>query len=302
MIRLIEKAMADDIRQSPWMGDKTKARAIEKLAAVAHKVGYPDKWRDYATLTISRTDALGNLERMGDFEFRRQIAKMGRPLDRGEWLFTPTMDNCYYDSQLNDINFAAGYLQRPQYDPKSDAAAAFGALGKVIGHELTHGFDDDGRRYDAHGNMADWWTEADDKAFQARADGFVDQYSRYVYVKNPKDPSQDVKLNGRLTLGENIADNGGTRLAYAAFLDAVRAETPRVVDGLDDKQRLFASAAQADCMEQTDELARQWAKFEPHPIGKFRVNGVVSNMPEFGEAFSCKVGSPMRPEKVNRVW
>jgi endothelin-converting enzyme/putative endopeptidase len=302
MVRAIEKAMDADIRRSPWMGDKTKQLALKKLNGLANKIGYPDKWRDYSKLDILPGDALGNLQRASEFEFRRQLAKIGKPVDRGEWLMTPPTDNAYYDPQMNDINFPAGILQPPNFDLKADMAAIYGSIGATVGHELTHGFDDEGRHYDAQGNMKDWWTAADGKAFEARAQGFVDEYSKFVTLKDPKDPAKDVKLNGKLTLGENIADNGGLVLAYMAFLDTIGKDAPRTVDGFDARQRFFVSYGQSWCFNQTDESAKKAAKVDPHSTGRYRVNGVVSNMPEFGQAFSCKPGSPMAPAQGNRVW
>jgi endothelin-converting enzyme/putative endopeptidase len=302
MVRAIEDAMAADIRRSPWMGEKTRQLALEKLKSLANKIGYPDQWRDYSKLDIVPGDALGNLRRANEFEFRRQLAKIGKPVDRGEWQMTPPTDNAYYDPQMNDINFPAGILQPPCFDLKADTAAVYGAIGATVGHELTHGFDDEGRHYDARGNLADWWTAADAEAFEARAQGFVDEYSRFVTLKDPRDPAQDVKLNGKLTLGENIADNGGLVLAYMALFDALGAEPQRPIDGFDARQRFFVSYAQSWCFNQTDEAAKKAAKVDPHSTGRYRVNGVVSNMPEFGQAFSCPAGSPMAPATVNRVW
>ena len=247
-------------------------------------------------------DALGDLERACAFETHRQLAKIGKPVDRGEWLMSPPTDNAYYDPQMNDINFPAGILQPPNFDLRADTAAVYGAIGATVGHELTHGFDDEGRHYDARGDMRDWWTEADAKAFEARAQGFVDEYARFVTLKDPKDPAKDVKLNGRLTLGENIADNGGLVLAYRALLDTLGAEPPRPIDGFDARQRFFVSYAQSWCFNQTDEMAKKAAKVDPHSTGRYRVNGVVANMPEFRQAFSCEEGAPMAPAAINRVW
>ena len=302
MVRAIEGAMDADIRRSPWMGEKTKQLALEKLKGLANKIGYPDQWRDYSQLDIVPGDALGNLRRASGFEFRRQLAKIGKPVDRREWMMTPPTDNAYYDPQMNDINFPAGILQPPNFDLKADTAAIYGAIGATVGHELTHGFDDEGRHYDAKGNMVDWWTEADGKAFEGRAQGFVDEYSGFVTLPDPKDPAKDVKLNGKLTLGENIADNGGLVLAYMAFLDTLGKDAPRPIDGFDARQRFFVSYAQSWCFNQTDESAKKAAKVDPHSTGRYRVNGVVSNMPEFGQAFSCRAGLPMAPAAVNRVW
>jgi len=302
LVRAVEKAMAADIHDSPWMGEATKQKALEKLAGLANKIGYPDKWRDYSTLDIIPGDAMGNSRRAAAFEFRRQLAKIGKPVDRGEWYMSPPTDNAYYDPQMNDINFPAGILQPPNFDLKADTAALFGALGATVGHELTHGFDDEGRHYDSQGNLKDWWTEADGKAFEARAQGFVDEYSKFVTLPDPKDPAQSVRLDGKLTLGENIADNGGLVLAYMALLDTLGKEAGPKLDGFDAVQRFFVSYGQSWCFTQTDEAAKKAAKVDPHSTGRFRVNGVVSNMPEFGRAFSCPAGSPMTPQAVNRVW
>jgi endothelin-converting enzyme/putative endopeptidase len=302
MTRQIEKAMEADIKTLDWMSEQTKARALEKLASVVYKIGYPDKWRDYSKLKILRGDALGNMERASGFELRRQLAKIGKPVDRREWSMTPPTNDAYYDPQLNDVNFPAGVVQPPNFDMKADDAANYGNLVALIGHELTHGFDDEGRHYDAHGNLQDWWTEEDTKAFEARAAGLVGQYGAFVAVKNPSDPIKDVHLDGKLTLGENTADNGGIRLSYEAFLRTPGAKAGKDLLGYTPVQRFFLSYAQGWCVNRTDEFAKEAAKTDPHSPGKYRVNGVVVNMPAFREAFACKVGAPMAPARVNRVW
>jgi predicted metalloendopeptidase len=302
LVRAIERAMDADIHGSPWMSDATKELALKKLAGLANKIGYPDKWRDYSKLEIAPGDALGNLARADAFEFRRQLAKIGKPVDHGEWSMTPPTDNAYYDPQMNDINFPAGILQPPNFDLRADTAAIYGSIGATVGHELTHGFDDEGRHYDAHGNMVDWWTDADDKAFEARAKGFVNEYSSFTALADAKDPSKNVMLDGRLTLGENIADNGGLLLAYRAMLAEFDGKLPPPIDGFDAKQRFFVSYGQSWCMNQTDESIKKQAKSDPHSTGRWRVNGVVSNMTEFGQAFSCKEGAAMTPTAPNRVW
>ncbi len=302
MVHDIEKAMDADIRQSPWMGKKTQELALKKLKMVANKIGYPDKWRDYSKLEIVPGDALGNQARADAFEFHRQLNKIGKPVDRGEFDMTPPTDNAYYDPQMNSINFPAGILQLPNFDLKADTAAILGSIGATIGHELTHGFDDEGRHYDGFGNLIDWWTKGDGKAFEARSQGFVDEYSQFVTVKDSTDSAKDVKLNGKLTLGENIADNGGLVLAYMVLEKALAGEKPRVIDGFTPEQRFFVSYGQSWCANQTEVSRRKSAKVDPHSTGMYRVNGVVSNMPEFAKAFSCKAGSPMAPEKTNRVW
>jgi putative endopeptidase len=302
MTRQIEKAMEADIKTLDWMSEKTKARALEKLARVVYKIGYPDKWHDYSKLEIVRGDALGNMERASGFELRRQLAKIGKPVDRREWSMTPPTNDAYYDPQLNDVNLPAGVLQPPNFDMKADDAANYGNLVALIGHELTHGFDDEGRHYDAHGDLQDWWTEEDAKAFEARASGLVDEYDAFVAVKNASDPEKDVHVDGKLTLGENTADNGGIRLSYNAFLTTPAAKAGKDSLGYTPGQRFFLSYAQGWCMNRTDEFAKEAAKTDPHSPGKYRVNGVVVNMPEFREAFACRIGTPMAPARVNRVW
>ena len=302
LVRDIEEQMAEDLKGLPWMSPATKKRAKEKLDHIADKIGYPDKWRDYSRLAISPDDHLGNLARAEAFEVKRQLDKIGKKVDRGEWSMTPPTDNAYYDPQMNDINFPAGILQPPNFDLKADTAALLGALGATVGHELTHGFDDEGRHYDARGNLKDWWTEQDSKGFDERAQGFVDEYDKFVTVADPKDPKKSVRLNGKLTLGENIADNGGLLLAYLALEKALGPEMGKARDGFTPEQRFFISYGQSWCANETEAARRKAAKVDPHSTGKFRVNGVVVNMPQFATAFSCKAGMPMAPEKRNRVW
>jgi putative endopeptidase len=297
MVRSIEASYADDITSLDWMTPDTKAKALAKLEAIANKIGYPDKWRDYSALDIVRGDALGNVLRAQGFEFRRQLAKIGKPVDRGEWYMPPPTVNAYYSSRYNDINFPAGILQPPFYDATRDAAANYGAIGSVMGHEMTHGFDDQGRHYDGSGNLKDWWTPADASAFEARAACLVGEYGDFTAVG-------DLKVNGRLTLGENIADNGGVRLSYAALEKALKGAAPPPVDGLTVPQRFFVAYAQSWCGSATEQDERRRALTDPHSPPEFRVNGVVVNQPEFAKAFSCPAGSPMAPppEKICRVW
>ena len=302
MVREIKKAMEADIKTLDWMSDTTKARALDKLASVADKIGYPDKWLDYSKLEIVRGDALGNVGRASGFELRRQVAKIGKPVDRAEWSATAPTNNAYYDAQLNDINFPAGVLQTPNFDMQAGDADNYGSIATLIGHELTHGFDDEGRHYDAHGNLVDWWSEEDAKAFEARAAGFVGQYDAYVAVEDPADPSKNIRLDGKLTLGENTADNGGLRLAYEAFLATPAAAGGKDSLGYTPAQRFFLSFAQAWCGNRTDESAKEDAKTDPHAPGKYRVNGSLSNLLAFREAFACKTGAPMTPQTMHRVW
>ena len=297
MTRQIEKAMETAIKTLDWMSDKTKARALEKLASVTNKIGYPDKWRNYSKLEIVRGDALGNMERASSFEIRRQLAKIGKAVDPREWSATPPTNNASYDPQMNEINIPAGILQPPNFAMKEDDAANYGNVGVVIGHELTHGFDDEGRHYDAHGNLQDWWTKKDAEAFEARASGFIDEYDAFVAV------AKDIHVDGKLTLGENTADNGGIRLSYNAFLAASGAATGgKDSFGHTPAQRFFLSYAQGWCVNSTDEFAKEAAKTDPHSPGKYRVNGVLVNTPAFREAFACKPGAPMAPATMYRVW
>jgi len=298
MVHDIESAMDQDISTLDWMSAETKARAKEKLHAIADKIGYPDKWRDYSKLTIARGDAFGNDQRAIIFENLRQMAKIGKPVDRGEWGMTPPTINAYYNPSMNDINFPAGILQRPFYDPKSPDAVNYGHIGAVVGHELTHGFDDEGRQFDGKGNLADWWTAQDAKQFEEKADCEVKEYGNFVAV-------DDVHVNGKLTLGENTADNGGLRLAYMAFLaDAKRKgiDPNQKQDGYMPLQQFFIGFGQDWCGASRPEEQRMRVQTNEHAPREFRVRGVVQNMPEFGQAFGCKPGQPMMPQNSCRVW
>jgi putative endopeptidase len=295
MVKEIEAAMEQDINSLPWMSAVTKQQALIKLHGMANKIGYPDKWRDYSKLEIVRGDELGNVERARQFEFNRELAKIGKPLDRGEWGMTPPTVNAYYDPQMNDINFPAGVLQPPAFDPASDAAPNYGDTGGTIGHELTHGFDDEGRQFDAQGNLRDWWTADDEKEFVRRASCISDQYSTYTII-------DDIKINGKLTLGEDTADLGGLILAYMAWQADTKGEKLPPLDELTPEQRFFVGYGQSWCGETRDETKRLRATVDPHSPEKYRANGVVSNMPEFQGAFHCKAGSPMVNQNRCRVW
>ncbi|MGA2964420.1 MAG: M13 family metallopeptidase [Candidatus Korobacteraceae bacterium] len=294
MVHAIEQALQGDIQELSWMTAETKKQALVKLAGVENKIGYPDKWRDYSSLQIVRGDALGNSIRANEFETHRELAKIGKPVDRMEWSMSPPTVNAYYNPQENNINFPAGILQPPFFDMRADDAVNMGGIGAVIGHELTHGFDDQGRQFDAQGNLRDWWTAKDAAAFEERAQCFVDQYSKYV-------PVDDVHLNGKLTLGENTADNGGVRLALLA-LRAMSGLQDRTVKGFTPEQQFFISFGQIWCDNARPEVLRLRAQVDPHSPDKFRVNGVLSNMPQFQKVFSCKSGSPMVSPKPCRVW
>ncbi|MGA8432794.1 MAG: M13 family metallopeptidase [Candidatus Sulfotelmatobacter sp.] len=295
MVKEIEAAMQQDIVSLSWMSAETKTRAMEKLHTVANKIGYPDHWRDYSKLDIVRGDEMGNVLRARRFEFSRQLAKIGKPVDRGEWGMTPPTVNAYYDPQMNDINFPAGILQPPLFDPTSDAAPNYGNTGGTIGHELTHGFDDEGRQFDAQGNLRDWWTDEDGKEFTKRVACISDQYSSYTVI-------DDVKINGKLTLGEDVADVGGLILAYMAWKQDTQGQNLQPIDGLTPDQRFFVGYGQSWCSNERDETKRMRATVDPHSPEKYRTNGVVSNMPEFQQAFHCKAGSPMVNANRCRVW
>ncbi|HEY1816945.1 MAG TPA: M13 family metallopeptidase [Kofleriaceae bacterium] len=299
MVHDIEGAMNRDIDTLDWMSAATKAKAKAKLHAVADKIGYPDHFRDYSKLDVKRGDAYGNAERAATFENLRQIDKIGTPVDRGEWGMSPPTVDAYYNPSMNDINFPAGILQSPMYDPSAPDAVNYGHIGGVVGHELTHGFDDEGRQFDGAGNLADWWTAADGQKFDQKAQCTVDEYSSFVAV-------DDVHVNGKLTLGENTADNGGLRLAYQALLaDAQRKHldlAQKQADGYTPVQEFFLGHGQNWCGDTRPEQLRLQVQTDPHSPRQFRVNGVVRNMPEFGKAFGCKLGQPMMPKTVCRTW
>jgi endothelin-converting enzyme/putative endopeptidase len=297
MTNLIVAAMKQRIEGLDWMSDATKKQAVDKLGKVRNKVGYPDAWRDYSTLQVQRGDFFGNVSHAIVFETNRQLAKIGKPVDRGEWGMTPPTVNAYYNASMNDINFPAGVLMPPLYDTKIDDAPNYGNTGSTIGHELTHGFDDEGRQFDGDGNLRDWWTKKDGVEFEKRANCVRDQYSQYVVV-------YDIKINGKLTSGEDIADLGGTILAWAAWKEATKNVKLEPVEGLTPEQRFFVGLAQWACENERPENLRVLAATNPHSPGRYRINGVVVNMPEFAEAFQCKEGAALvkKPENVCKVW
>jgi len=295
LTKLIEQAMEDDIKQLTWMGPETKKQALEKLHSVVNKIGYPDKWRDYSSVNINREDFVGNVHRATVFESKRELAKIGKPLDRGEWGMTPPTVNAYYNPQMNDINFPAGVLQPPLYDPKMDDAPNYGNTGGTIGHELTHGFDDQGRQFDAKGNLRDWWTKEDGAQFEKRAQCIVDQYAQYTIV-------DDIKINSKLTEGEDVADLGGLILAYMAWKADTQGKQLENRDGFTPDQRFYIGYAQWACENDRPENLRANAITNEHSPGKYRVNGLMVNIPEFQQAFSCKAGQPMVRENRCRVW
>jgi putative endopeptidase len=297
MVVGIEKAMELRINQLDWMSPATKHQALLKLHSIRNKIGYPDKWRDYSSVTITPHDFAGNVRNATVFESQRQLRKIGQPVDHGEWQITPSTVNAYYDPQMNDINFPAGVLQPPLYDPNMDDAPNYGDTGGTIGHELTHAFDDEGSQFDAKGNLKNWWTPEDAKRFAERTQCVDDQFSKYIVV-------DDMHLNGKLTLGENVADLGGEILAYIAWKDANKNKNLQAIAGLSPEQRFFIGFAQWDCANERPEQLREWAITNPHSPASDRINGVVVNMPEFARAFSCKPGTPMvKPKnRICEVW
>jgi endothelin-converting enzyme/putative endopeptidase len=295
IVKEVEAAMQSEIQALPWMGAATKEQALTKLHAIANKIGYPDTWRDYSSLEVVRGDEIGNSERASWFEFHRWLAKIGKPVDRKEWDMTPPTVNADYDPQKNDINFPAGILQPPLFSALSDAAPNYGDTGATMGHELTHAFDDEGSQFDAQGNLRNWWTDADRKEFEQRAQCVVDQYSGYTII-------DDIKINGKLTNGEDLADLGGTLLAYLAWKEDIKDQKLEPLDGLTPEQRFFVAYGQNWCTNERDENKRLRATVDPHSPEKYRTNGVAANMKEFRAAFHCKPGQPMVRENACRVW
>jgi predicted metalloendopeptidase len=297
LVNQIEKEMAVDIDSLTWMGAATKQQALEKLKGVTNKIGYPDKWKSYSAVEVSITNYAADVEHATEFETGRRLSKIGKPVDRAEFGMTPPTVNAYYNPAENNINFPAGILQPPFYASSSDMAVNFGGIGAVIGHELTHGFDDQGRQYDADGNLRDWWTKQDDAEFRQRADCLVNEYSGFS-------PVEGANVDGRLTLGENGADNAGIRLAYMALLGAI--ENGKVnkekLDGYTPEQRFFLGYAQIWCANQRPESLKNSVRTDPHSPGEFRVLGVLQNDAEFASAFGCKEGQAMVSAKACRVW
>ena len=298
MTLAIEQAMEKDVDGLDWMSPDTKVRAKEKLHGVMNKIGYPDKWRDYSSLNIVAGDALGNQIRSDEFEHARDLAKIGKPVDRGEWYMTPPTVNAYYDPQQNNVNFPAGYLQPPFFSGKEDDAANYGDMGSTVGHELTHGFDDEGRQFDATGNLKDWWTKDDELKFTERADCMVKQYDAIESIPG-------VHLNGKLTLGENLADLGGLWLAWIAWqekAEAAHLDMAAKTDGYTPEQRFWIAYAQQWCTQTRPENLRAGALTDPHAPDEHRTNAILRDLPEFAKSFSCKAPQKMVSAKPCRVW
>jgi putative endopeptidase len=302
LVHALETAMAEDLKTLPWMSEATKVEARKKLDAIRDKIGYPDHWRDYSTMIVKRDDLIGNVERNGVFQQHRNLAKFGKPVDETEWGMSPPTVNAYYNPAMNDINFPAGILQPPFYNNKMDPAVNFGGIGVVIGHEMTHGFDDEGAQYDLNGNVRQWWTDEDFAKFKERSECTAKEYDGFTVA-----PGQN--LNGHLTLGENSADNAGLRIAYRALMDTIAQSgtgpgyANGEKDGYTPSQRFFIAFGQVWCQNQTEQVARVRAKTDPHSPGEWRANGSVQNFDEFGKAFGCKVGQPMMPASGGcRTW
>jgi putative endopeptidase len=287
MVKNLEAALADDIRQLPWMSEATRQQALIKLQAITNKIGYPDKWRDYSSLKIERGSYVENVLRAANFEFHRDLNKVGKPVDRTEWGMTPPTVNAYYNPQLNEIVFPAGILQPPYFDFQADDALNYGAMGAVIGHEMTHGFDDEGSQFDSQGNFKNWWTPEDQKNFQARGECIAKQFDGF-FVEDK------LHENGKLVEGESIADLGGLAIAYAAYQKSLEGKPrPADIDGFTAEQRFFLGYAQGWAENMRPEFARMLTNVDPHPLPRFRVLGPLSNMPAFAKAFKCKPGDPM---------
>lgn len=294
MVNNLQAAFKEHVRDLDWMSEATKERALQKLNAFAVKIGYPDKWKDYKDLEVGRDSYAANIMRANQFEFRENVGKIGKPVDRTEWLMSPPTVNAYYNPSMNEIVFPAGILQPPFFDPNADDAVNYGGMGAVIGHELTHGFDDQGAKYDFEGNLKDWWTKEDLEKFNARSAMVDAQYSGYTVLDN-------LHVNGKLTMGENIADIGGLNIAYTALQKALKDKNPGKIAGFTPEQRFFLAWAQIWRINMRDEAQNQQILTDPHAPGRFRTNGPVSNMPQFYEAFGCKQGDNMFQAESNRV-
>ncbi len=296
MVHFLIAALREDIQTLPWMGPETKKAALAKLDAFTPKIGYPDKWRDYSAFTLDRGPYVENVLRGDLFEFHRSLNKIGKPVDRTEWGMTPPTVNAYYNAAMNEIVFPAGILQPPFFDPKTDDASNYGGIGAVIGHEMTHGFDDQGRKFDAHGNRSDWWTAEDLKNFQERAACVEKQFDGYVAI-------DDIHEKGKLVLGESIADLGGLTIAFKAYQKSLEGKPePPKIDGFTPDQRFFLSFAQIWAGSDRPEFVRLQVNTNPHPLHNFRAIGAPSNMPAFQQAFGCKVGDPMVREERCTIW
>jgi putative endopeptidase len=295
MVNNLIAALRDDIPTLSWMGPDTKKEALAKLEAFNVKIGYTDKWRNYSKLTIDRSSYAANVRRSIEFEFSRQLDQIGKPVDRTEWGMTPPTVNAYYDPGMNEIVFPAGILQPPFYDPNADDAVNYGGIGAVIGHEISHGFDDQGSKFDGKGNLHEWWTPEDRKNFTERGDCVVNQFNGY-------EVEPGLHQNGKLVLGESIGDLGGLAIAYAAYEKSIEGKRPKDIDGFTPEQRFFLGWAQVWGENLRPEAARLQTNTNPHPLGRFRGNGPLSNMEAFAKAFGCKKGDLMVREQACKIW
>ena len=295
MVNNLIAALRSDIPTLSWMGPETKKQALAKLEAFNVKIGYPDKWRDYSKLSIDRGSYLANVRRSQEFEEDRDLAKIGKPVDRSEWGMTPPTVNAYYNATFNEIVFPAGILQPPFYDPNADDAVNYGGMGAVIGHEISHGFDDRGSQFDGQGNLRNWWTPDDRKNFDERGQCIVDQFNSY-------EVEPGLHQNGKLVLGESIGDLGGLSIAYAAYEKSIEGKRPKDIDGFTPEQRFFLGWAQVWGTNQRTEAARLQTNTDPHPLARFRGNGPISNLEAFAKAFGCKKGDPMVREHSCKIW
>ncbi len=291
----VKAALHDRLLTLDWIGEDTRKQALYKLAKMRVKIGYPDHWRDYSKLAVDSPVYVVNVEEANTFDFNRDLAKLGHPVDRSEWGMTPPTVNAYYNPSGNEIVFPAGILQPPFFDPKADDASNYGGIGAVIGHEMTHGFDDQGRQFDADGNLKDWWTDSDKKNFQARADKVADQFDSFVAVDN-------LHVNGHLTLGEDIADLGGLKIAYLAFEKSqIGKPKAKLIGGFTPEQRFFLAFAQIWRENVRPEALRLSLATDPHAPNKFRVLGPIANLPEFAQAFPCPAGDAPKVARVT-IW
>lgn len=290
----LQKALGERINNLEWMGDSTKLKAQEKLAAFTVKIGYPDKWRDYSALEIKQDSYWANVRRSSIFEMDYMLADAGKPVDKSRWYMTPQTINAYYNPTTNEICFPAAILQPPFFDPEADDAINYGAIGVVIGHEMTHGFDDQGRNYDKEGNLTDWWTADDATRFTERANKLVAQYDNILVLDT-------MHANGSYTLGENIADQGGLLISHQAYLNSLQGQTPAVIDGFTGEQRFYLGYATLWAQNIRDEEIVRLTKMDPHSLGKWRVNAALKNIDAFYEAFGIKEGDAMYMQPADRV-
>jgi putative endopeptidase len=286
MVNHLIDALHDDLQTLPWMGPATRQQALAKLSAFTRKIGYPDKWRDYSSYAVDRISYAANQMRGAEFAFQRDVNKIGKPVDRTEWQMTPPTVNAYYDAEMNEIVFPAGILQPPFFDPDADDASNYGAMGAVIGHEMTHGFDDQGRKFDAQGNLHDWWTPEDQKNFNERAQCVKEQFESYKV-------QGDLHENGDLVLGESIADLGGLNIAYRALEKELAGKRPPSIGGFTPEQRFFLAYTQIWAANDRPEFERLMLNTNPHPLGRLRAIAAPSNMPAFSQAFGCKEGDAL---------